>query len=160
MFFYDEGSNQVKIVTHATFDRILNYLPIDALPPMCQQFQHLNNNQRPPPDATELNHINVNFFVYPFAIKKVATILGLPNNKNPTFGFDLKNNKLYGHTCIWDVEDIISSSDTNSFGTYKHSCNKLCGVYNTYINNDPVFSTAHAVNKLKSLCEHFLKDKD
>ena len=62
MVFYNEGSNQVRIVTHETFDKGFNDLPIDLFPSMCQQFQRLNNNQHPPTDTNKLYYIDFNFF--------------------------------------------------------------------------------------------------
>ena len=66
MLFYNEGSNQVKIVTEATFDEGFNHLPVNAIPQICQQFQQLNNNKSPPPNYTKIDYTALNFFVYPF----------------------------------------------------------------------------------------------
>ena len=40
--WYDENSERVKIATHAKFDNGFNDLPINNLPPNCQQILQLN----------------------------------------------------------------------------------------------------------------------
>ena len=153
MLFYDEGSNQVKIITHSTFDEGFNDLPIDVISTLCQQFCQLNKNEHPPPDGKF-------FFVYPFIEKEDATIPVLLDTKDSAFEFELKDDEFYGCTYICDIKDTFSSGGAKSFGTCKHSCDKFWVAYITHINNDPVISTAQAVNKLKSMYEQFLKDND
>lgn len=97
MFLYNDGSNQVKIVTHDTFDERFTNLPTNTLSPMCQHFQILKNNERHPLNNNEINSVDHAFFIT-FAEKEVFTIPVLPNTKDTYFGFILKDDELFGCT--------------------------------------------------------------
>ena len=108
MLYFDEGSEQVKIATHARFDEWYNYLPVDQVPPNC--LHTLCRNGTPlPADSKEIANSDLEFFLYPFSNKEIVTVPVLPNSKDATFGFTFSNNELYGQTYIKDISDTKSS---------------------------------------------------
>lgn len=115
----------VKLVTHAVFDEGFNDLPIEAIPPNYQHIQRINENIRKEIDADELHSSDLHFLVYPFSDKQVATILVLSGATYSSFGFELKDDKLLGHTYISNIKDTVSSSASKSFGDIKRSRKKL-----------------------------------
>ena len=92
---------------------------------MFQHFQRLNNEHQPP-DNNEIYSIDLKLFVYPFSEKEIATIPVLPNTKDVSFGFNLTDDKSFGHIYICKIKDNLSSSASKSFGTCKNSCAKFC----------------------------------
>ena len=138
ILYYNEGSCQLKISTHAKFDEGFNDLPVDNLPLNSQQILCLNSTCVPA-DTKELDSSDLEFF-HPFSYKETAFIPVLPNTTNFLFGFDLVDCDISGHTYIKDVNNTKSSSTATSFGTCKQSRKKLCCSFITHIDGDPVIS--------------------
>ena len=90
-------------------------------PLMCQQYKRLNNNERPLPDDNGIDHTNLEIFSYPFTEKEVSAIPVLPNTKDDSSIFELKDDESYGCTYIWDIKDTFTSGSSKSFGTCKSS---------------------------------------
>ena len=84
--WYDEGTHQVKVTTHAKFDKRFNNLPIDNLPPNCQHILFLNGQHIPTNDPS-LNESDLEFFIYSFAKTETADIVVNPKIKDNCFGF-------------------------------------------------------------------------
>ena len=154
ILWYDEGTSKVKIATHAKFDEGFNDLPADTLPPNCQQLLRRNGTAIPI-DKKEISSSDLEFFIYPFSEKENATISVLPNNADESFGFKLRDDELYGRTFVQDVANTKSSSAAKAYGDFKRSCWKLRGAFITHIDNEPVFSTAQAMERLRSLFEQW-----
>ena len=104
--------------------------------------------------------MDLHFLVYPFSDKHVTVIYVLFTVKDLSFGLELKYDDLLGSTYVLNIKDNVTSSDAKSFGDIKRSFQKPRGAYITHINNDPVFSTKQATEKLKYLYYKFLQDKD
>ena len=159
ILYFEEGSGRVKIATHNKFDESFNDLPVDNMPLNCQKILCLNGTCICP-DKRELNSSDLEFFLYPFSDKETAVIPVHPSTTHASFGFDLNDYDFSGCAYIKDVDDTVTSSAAKSFGTCKRLRTKLCGAFLTYINGDPVFSTAQACDKLQALFEQFLKAND
>ena len=71
--------------------------------------------------------MNLQFFVYPFSDKQVATIPVLSAATDLSFGLELKDNDLLGCTYVSNIKDTVTSSAAKSFGDIKRSQQKLCG---------------------------------
>ena len=68
ILYYNEGSGQIKISTHAKFYEGFNDLLVDNLPLNSQQILCLNSTCVPA-DTTELTSSDLEFFVYLFSNK-------------------------------------------------------------------------------------------
>ena len=104
ILYYNEGSDQVQIATHATFDEGSNDLPVTNLPLNSQLVLCLNGTCVLA-DTTELSSFDLEFFVYPFSNKETAVIPVLPNTLDALFGFDLMDCELSGCMYINDVDE-------------------------------------------------------
>ena len=93
--WYDEGTHQVKIATHAMFDEGFNDLPINTLPPNCQHILCLNGQQIPINERL-LSPSDLEFFIYPFANSETAVIDYSPKAKDNKLGFQLLDDDLTG----------------------------------------------------------------
>ena len=110
-----------------------------------------------PSDPKPLSSTDLHFFVYPFSEKEVATLPVLDSNKDDSFGLALANDELSGRTFIRDIKNNKSSSAARMFGNFNRSRKKLRGAYITHIDNAPVFSTADAEFRLRSLFQQWQK---
>ena len=152
--YYDEGSCQVKIATHAKFDEGFNDLPAEVTPPNCQQILRRNGTAIPC-DPKPLSSSDLHFFVYPFSNKEIATLPVLENNKDESFGFEFADDDLTGRNFVRDLKNTKSSSAAKMFGNFDCSRKKLRGAYITHIDNTPVFSTAGAEAQFRFLYQQF-----
>ena len=98
---------------------------------------------------------DLQFFVYPFSDKEVATIPINLNESSESFGFILNDDELMERTYVKELNNTVKSSAAKSFGNIKSSRQKLRGSYITHINGDPVFTTSQALEKLKSIYHEF-----
>ena len=157
--WYDEGTHQVKIATHAKFDEGFNDLPIDTLPPNCQHILCLNGQQIPINERL-LSPLDLEFFIYPFANSETAVIDYNPKAKDNKFGFQLLDDDLTGRNYIYDIKDKVGSSAARVFGSLATTRQKLCGCFITHINDVPVFSTDSARAQLQILYKRFKKRQE
>ena len=89
ILWYDCETEMVKIASHCKFDEGFNDLPIESVPIGFQQLILINQNQRLPEDATEINTGDLDFFVYPFSKKQTIKVPVMVNDRNKQFGLKL-----------------------------------------------------------------------
>ena len=80
ILWYDCETERVKIASHCKFDEGFNDLPIESVPIGFQQRIRINQNQRLPEDATEIDTKDLDFFVYPFSKKETIKIPVIAND--------------------------------------------------------------------------------
>lgn len=105
-----------------------------------------------PQDLTDIHSTDQNFSVYPFSNKEIITVLTIIRETNRQFGFKLFNVELYD--CVYIGKMKEKSSVEKAFN--KSTCDKLKGSFVTHIDDDPVFSTNDAENKLVKLYQEHL----
>ena len=148
--WYDKGTHQAKIATHAKLDEGFNNLPIDNLPLNCQHIFRLNG-QPISIDDCFLSLLDLEFLIYPFANTETAVIDFNPKAKDNFLGFKLLDDDLTSRNFIQDIEDNVSTSVACAFGTISNTQQKLRGSFITCINDVPVFSTDLARAQLQIL---------
>ena len=125
------------------------------MPPGFKQIFRINNDEHTPSDEQELySSDDLELYVYPFAKTEVATIPVLPREMNDNFGLFLKNDELAGRVYVSGIEKD-STNICKAFSN-KPSRFQFKGSYITAINNDPVFNSDEATEKLKKILDHHL----
>ena len=74
ILWYNEGTHQVKIATHAKIDKGFNNLPVDNLPLNCHQILHMNGTHVTP-DKDEIKASDLDFLSIHFLRKKLQLSL-------------------------------------------------------------------------------------
>ena len=92
---------------------------------------------------------DLEFYVYWFSEKQIATVIVPSTNEDPEFGFKFATDNLYRRVFIKNVKK--KSCASSIFKTTKSFNNNMRGAFLTHINNNPVFSEADAVAQLKTL---------
>ena len=113
--WYDERIHQVKVVTHAKFDKGFSDLPIDNITPNYQYILCLNGQPIPINDKA-INISDLEFFIYPFTKTETADIVINPKTKNNFFSFKLIDNNFTGRNYVKEVKVTVGSSAAGVFG--------------------------------------------
>ena len=90
-------------------------------------------------------------YIYPLLEKQTIVVCVSPDEDDPTFGFEMKTDKLHKRVYISNA-----SKKSTAFSIYKSKGgfrNNLKGAFLTHINDVTVFSKPDAVKQLKLLTD-------
>ena len=101
IIWYDVESQRCKIAVHCVFGEEFNNVPIESLCPNAQPLLHVANGN----DLTEIkgsidDASDLEFYIYPFSEKQTTVVHVSPTEDNPTFGFEMKTDKLHKRVYI------------------------------------------------------------
>ena len=101
IIWYDVEFQRCKIAVHCVFDKGFNYVPIESLSSNAQYLLRVANGN----DLTEIKGSvdavsDLEFYIYPFPEKQTTVVHVSPTEDNPTFGFEMKTDKLHKRVYI------------------------------------------------------------
>ena len=101
IIWYNVESQQCKIAVHCVFDEGFNNVPIESICPNAQHLLRVANGK----DLTEIKGSvdavsDLEFYIYLFSEKQSTVVHVLPTEDDPTFGYEMKTDKLHKRVYI------------------------------------------------------------
>ena len=138
ILWYDLGTNEIKIATHARFDEGINDLP--TLPPNAAYLKRAQHGATLPAEEAELSFLHLDVVDCPFAALHTEAV---PITcEHPTFGLEIAECDLRLRVY---VAHFVTGTSTSKI---RNGRRRYTGAYLVSINDVGVFSAAEAEHQL------------